>query len=209
MRTPVREEILNVAATLFYREGIRAVGVDRVIEVANVAKATLYRHFPSKDHLVAAYLDGRHHRVIRSLEDVIRSAGDPRKRVSAIFKNLHEKAGTPDFRGCAFALAVAEYGDLEQVVAIAREHKSQILKLFVVIMAEAGVARSKPAKHLALLYEGSLATVAVSRDPKAILVARDCALDVFDCAVASTRKSRRAKRNRDTLAHQRGLASGD
>jgi AcrR family transcriptional regulator len=197
MRTPVREEILNVAATLFYQEGIRAVGIERVIEVADVAKATLYRHFPSKNHLVAAYLEQRHHRVIRSLYDVIRSADQPRKRISAIFRNLHEKAETPDFRGCAFALAVAEYGDLEQVVTIAREHKKQIRELFVVVMAEAGVARSKPAKHLALLYEGSLATIAVSRDPKAVLVARDCALDVFDGAVASIPRGRSAKRSRD------------
>src|SRR5439155_25106295 len=127
----------------------------------------------------AAYREERHHRVVRSLHDVIRSADQPRRRISAIFRNLHEKAETPDFRGCAFALAVAEYGDLEQVVTIAREHKRQIRELFAVIMAEAGVARSKPARHLALLYEGSLATVAVSRDPKAVLVARDCALDVF------------------------------
>jgi hypothetical protein len=80
---------------------------------------------------------------------------------------------------------------------IAREHKRQILELFVVFMAEAGVTHLKPAKHLTLLYGGSLATVAVNRDPKAVLAARDCALDVFDCAVASTQKGRSAKRDRD------------
>jgi len=63
MRVSIRDEILNVAGALFYREGIRAVGVERIIEKAGVAKATLYRHFPSKEHLVAAYLSERHERV--------------------------------------------------------------------------------------------------------------------------------------------------
>ncbi|MDR6817568.1 AcrR family transcriptional regulator [Neorhizobium sp. 2083] len=64
MKEAISDQILTTAGALFYREGIRAVGIGRIIEEANVAKATLYRHFPSKDHLVAAYLQARHERVI-------------------------------------------------------------------------------------------------------------------------------------------------
>jgi hypothetical protein len=99
-----------------------------------------------------------------------------------IFERLHEKADSPEFRGCAFALAVAEHGDSERVVSIARTHKQTVRDIFRSI-----ISKDQPAAHLALLYEGALATVAVGRDPQAVLVARDCALSVFDAAISSTR----------------------
>ncbi len=183
MRTSIPEQILAVAGALFYREGIRAVGIDRIIEEASVAKATLYRHFPSKDHLVAAYLSERHERVMASLDDVMTTVEKPRQRLALIFERLFEKADSQEFRGCAFALAVAEHGDSERVVAVARRHKHAVRTIFGAIMAQAGAGSDRPALHLALLYEGALATVAVGRDPNAVLIARDCALTVFDGTV--------------------------
>jgi len=186
MRIPISEQILTVAGQLFYKEGIRAVGIERIVEGANVAKATLYRHFPSKDHLVAAYLTERHERVIHGLNEVTTVVELPRDQIALIFERLFEKADSPEFRGCAFALAVAEHGDSERVVSIAREHKNAVLKIFQSTMARASTSPGQPAAHLALLYEGALATVAVGRDPKAVLVARDCALSVFDHAVRAS-----------------------
>lgn len=182
MREAIADQILTAAGTLFYREGIRAVGIDRIIEEANVAKATLYRHFPSKDHLVAAYLQARHDRVIRSLQEVVDAGGSPRDQINLLFERLHEKADSPEFRGCAFALAVAEHGDSERVVSVARTHKAMVRDMFAAIIARAGGRSGQTAAHLSLLYEGALATVAVGRDPNAVLVARDCALFVFDTA---------------------------
>jgi len=187
MKESISDHILTAAGALFYSEGIRAVGIDRIIERANVAKATLYRHFPSKDHLVAAYLQDRHERVIRSLHEVLGAVSDPRHQISLIFERLYEKADSPEFRGCAFALAVAEHGDSERVVSVARTHKKTVKDIFRAIMSTAGVGLDQPAAHLSLLYEGALATVAVGRDPQAVLVARDCALSVFDAAISSTR----------------------
>jgi AcrR family transcriptional regulator len=185
MKPAISEQILTVAGTLFYKEGIRAVGIDRIIEEASVAKATLYRHFPSKDHLVAAYLEERHKRVIRSLEDVRNTIDDPRQQVAIIFQRLFEKADSPEFRGCAFALAVAEHGDSERVVSIARLHKKSVEEIFEQIINRVHGTPNQAAAHLALLYEGALATVAVRRDPGAVLVARDCALMVFDTTAAN------------------------
>lgn len=182
MRIPISEQILTVAGALFYKEGIRAVGIDRIIEEASVAKATLYRHFPSKDHLVAAYLTQRHERVIASFHDVMRTVHEPRGQIAAIFERLFEKAESQEFRGCAFALAVAEHGDSERVVAVARTHKQTVLDIFRQIVLRRTETPDLPSAHLALLYEGALATVAVNRDPNAILIARDCALGVFDDA---------------------------
>jgi AcrR family transcriptional regulator len=187
MKEPISDQILIAAGALFYREGIRAVGIDRIIEEAKVAKATLYRHFPSKDHLVAAYLQDRHDRVIRSLQEVLDATEAPRDQIKLIFERLYEKADSPEFRGCAFALAVAEHGDSERVVSIARTHKKTVRDIFRTIMSRADVRLDQASAHLSLLYEGALATVAVGRDPQAVLVARDCALSVFDAAIYSTR----------------------
>lgn len=189
MREAIPDQILTAAGALFYSEGIRAVGIDRIIEEANVAKATLYRHFPSKDHLVAAYLQDRHDRVIGSLQEVLDSTGDPRDQIRVIFERLYEKADSPEFRGCAFALAVAEHGDSERVVSVARTHKKAVREIFRAVMSKAEVGLDQAAAHLSLLYEGALATVAVGRDPTAVLVARDCALSVFDAAIPHDRTS--------------------
>ncbi|SCX17033.1 HTH-type transcriptional regulator MtrR [Agrobacterium sp. DSM 25558] len=182
MKEAISDHILSAAGTLFYREGIRAVGIDRIIEEAKVAKATLYRHFPSKDHLVAAYLLARHERVIQSLHEVLSAATSPRKQIGSIFERLYEKADSPDFRGCAFALAVAEHGDSEKVSSVARLHKTMVRDVFAAVLAKSANTNDLAAAHLSLLYEGALATVAVGRDPNAVLVARDCALFVFDAA---------------------------
>jgi len=182
MREAISDQIITAAGGLFYREGIRAVGIDRIIEEANVAKATLYRHFPSKDHLVAAYLSARHDRVVQSLNEVVSSALPPRAQIVSIFERLHEKADSPDFRGCAFALAVAEHGESDKVCSVARHHKAVVRGIFSTILSKAGIADELTAAHLALLYEGALATVAVGRDPQPVLLARDCALSVFDTA---------------------------
>jgi AcrR family transcriptional regulator len=182
MKEPISTQILTAVGSLFYREGIRAVGIDRIIEEAKVAKATLYRHYPSKDHLVAAYLQDRHERVVASLHAVLDEAGTPRDQIRLIFERLYEKADSPEFRGCAFALAVAEHGESERVVSVARTHKEAVGDIFRAIMSRAGIRPDQAAAHLCLLYEGALSTVAVGRDPQAVLVARDCALSVFDAA---------------------------
>ncbi len=192
MKEPISTQILTAAGALFYREGIRAVGIDRIIEEANVAKATLYRHYPSKDHLVAAYLQDRHERVVSSLHVVLEQVDAPRDQIKLIFERLYEKADSPEFRGCAFALAVAEHGDSERVISVARTHKEAVRDIFRSIMAKAGAQLDHIAAHLSLLYEGALSTVAVGRDPQAVLVARDCALSVFDAQIHSHRPSEKA-----------------
>ncbi|MBO9101039.1 MULTISPECIES: TetR/AcrR family transcriptional regulator [Rhizobium] len=189
MKEPISDQILTAVGALFYREGIRAVGIDRIIEEAKVAKATLYRHFPSKDHLVAAYLEDRHHRVIRSLREVLDEAKTPRDQIRMIFEQLHQKADSPEFRGCAFALAVAEHGDSVRVTTVARMHKKTVKDIFRAVMANSDLGSEPAAAHLSLLYEGALATVAVERDPGVVLIARDCAIAVFDTALHSNRKA--------------------
>src|SRR5512146_2036779 len=94
-----RERILATAAELFYREGVRAVGVGRIADEAQVAKMSLYYHFRSKDDLVVAWLERRDTAWMGWLEGAVESAGGG---VLAVFDALREWFEQPDFRGCAF-----------------------------------------------------------------------------------------------------------
>lgn len=182
-RSTVAERILGVAGGLFYREGIRAVGIDRIILKADIAKATLYRHYRSKEDLVLAYLEERHAVVMRGLEEVLELHSAPRDQVLEIFERLYQKAESPEFRGCAFGLAVAEHGESERIVGMARMHKSAVAGILDGIAQRAGLA--DPAgigRHLALIYDGALARRAIYGSVGPMLDAKECALALFDRA---------------------------
>jgi AcrR family transcriptional regulator len=109
-----REHILEVARELFYWEGIRATGIDRVAAAANVAPTTLYRLFGSKDGLVAAYVERESSRFRDWFEAAIETGGsDPRKRILAVFDGLSEQVRPENCRGCPFLMALAEFPDAE------------------------------------------------------------------------------------------------
>ncbi|NSL21328.1 TetR/AcrR family transcriptional regulator [Agrobacterium tumefaciens] len=184
MRGTVRDEILEVAGALFYAEGIRAVGVERIISHANVAKATLYRHFPAKEDLVVAYLLERHTRVLKMMHIAIDQAEHPRGQIDAMFMDLFRKSDSPDYRGCAFMLAVAEHGDVERVVLTARAHKQAVRDIFAAILSQTRSTEGFDPIYFAILYEGALASYAIDCNCAAILKARDCALHLFDSMVS-------------------------
>jgi AcrR family transcriptional regulator len=106
--SPARRRVLDAAATLFYAEGIHAVGIDRVIAEAAVAKATFYAHFPSKDDLVCAYLAEQDAKIRAT---AIPDGPTHEDEILAVFDALGEFACGPGFRGCAFINAAAEYPD--------------------------------------------------------------------------------------------------
>ena len=121
-----RERILFAAHELFYREGIRATGIDRVIAESGVAKLSFYRHYPSKNDLVLAFLDHRHARWMAWFEDALaRHGGTPEALVPA----LKEWFGSEGFRGCAFINSVGELGGaVPGVNEITRRHKADMAK---------------------------------------------------------------------------------
>jgi AcrR family transcriptional regulator len=103
-----RDRLLAAANELFYLEGIHTVGIDRVIERAGVAKASLYSTFGSKDELVRAYLEGRARSRQERVSKRIASHDSPRDRILGLFDLLGETVAQPTFRGCAFINASAE-----------------------------------------------------------------------------------------------------
>ncbi|MFS2151341.1 TetR/AcrR family transcriptional regulator [Rhizobium sp. Rhizsp42] len=180
MSSSPRSHILQAAEMLFYGNGIRAVGIDRLVEAANVAKATLYRHFSSKDLLIIAYLDQRHSRVVSDFTAAMAESDDPFDQVTSIFRDLHSKASVPGFRGCAFALAVAECGDIDGVAETASKHKAFVRGIFGRIASAVRGDATSLALRMAILYEGAIATMAIERNPEIAITARDCCLDLIE-----------------------------
>lgn len=104
-----RQRILETATRLFYSEGVRAIGIDRLIAEAAVAKATFYSHFPSKDDLVRAYIEEQDR--IGQVTLGALAKGSPRESLFAVFDTIGEAAVQAGYRGCPFLNAAAEYPD--------------------------------------------------------------------------------------------------
>lgn len=105
-----KERIVSVAFDLFYQEGIRAVGIDRIIEESGVAKASFYRNFPTKDQLIVAYLERRSETRLEAIEEVKRQFPDsPKEQLYALLEELVERMKSPHFRGCSFMNAIVEF----------------------------------------------------------------------------------------------------
>src|SRR4051795_873751 len=107
-KPPARDRLLAAADELFYAEGVHTVGIDRGIERAGVAKASLYSTFGNKEGLVKAYLEGRHERRRARLLEGLAQYEDPRDRLLGVFDVIADAIDRPTFRGCAFYNASAE-----------------------------------------------------------------------------------------------------
>lgn len=170
-----RDRILRTAHDLFYRDGVRATGIDRVIAESGVAKLTFYRHFPSKNDLIRAYLDDRHQRWMAWFVDALaRHGGGPDAIVPAVGEWLRE----PGYRGCAFINSVGELGGaLPEVVEIARLHKTDMTTAIAAVLP-ASRRRAKLAQAVALAIDGAIVRAQFDISP-------DVALDALRRIVKS------------------------
>ncbi len=155
-----RDHLVDTAARLFARHGFHATGIDRILAEAGVAKMTLYKHFRSKDELILAALR-RRDEAFRNwfLRRVEARGGTPRDRLLAVFDVLAEWFEQPDFVGCMFVAAAAEFHAAEDPIhAMAAEHKRLLLAFLRDLAAEAGARDPENlAQELSLLMEGATA----------------------------------------------------
>ena len=159
-----RERILRAAHDLFYREGIRATGIDRVIAESGVSKLTFYRQFASKDELILAFLDFRHERWMAWFVDALARHGGG---VAAIAPTLAEWFAGDDYRGCAFLNSVGELGPaLPAVVEAARRHKHDMTAAIARLM-KPGPGRARAARALALAIDGAIVQAQYLESPGA------------------------------------------
>ena len=183
-RPSARERLLAAANELFYNEGVHTVGIDRIIEQAGVAKASLYNTFGSKDELVRAYLETRHASVTQRIMQAVERYDTPRERLLAVFEGQGELFAQPDYHGCAFARASAEShpGDLAEQAAEA--YRRWVRALLTELAAQAGVAEPEVlARQLHLLYDGSGQSARMDHDPAAAAAARAAAATLLDAAL--------------------------
>jgi AcrR family transcriptional regulator len=185
-KAPARERLLAAADDLFYREGVQSVGVDRIVQQAGVAKASLYSLFGSKEELVQAYLDARHAATREHIQRVLTRFRTPRERLLGVFDAQGQLFTEPDFNGCAHMTASAEARQGSPVECATNRYRLWVRTLFTDLAREAGVADADSlARQLHLLYDGAGVSARMDRDPSAATTARAAATALFDAAVKS------------------------
>lgn len=152
-----KDRVFQTASRLFYQNGYRAVGVDAIAAESGIGKMTLYRHYPSKDDLIVAYLKDSDRIFWQNFEDITKAADSPRDKLLAFFKALQEYVTTPVCYGCPFLNVTTEYPDPNYAGhQVAVEHKRSVLRRFRKLAKGAG-ARNPVllADQLFLLMDGA------------------------------------------------------
>ena len=165
-RSP-RERLLEAAGELFYAEGVQSVGIDRVIERARVAKASLYSTFGSKEELVRAYLGERHARMLGRLRAAVEAVDpqDPVARILAVFDAQAERFPAADYHGCAFIAAAAEAPRDGRIDEATRAYRGEIRDLFTQLSTAAGALDpTLLASQLQVLYDGASTAANLDRN---------------------------------------------
>jgi AcrR family transcriptional regulator len=185
-RAPARERLLSAADELFYAEGIQTVGIDRIIERAGVAKASLYNAFSSKEELVATYLAGRHDRTTTRLADATARFEDPRHKILAVFDAQAQQFNQPGFNGCAFIAAATEAPPGGLIERAADQFRSWVRGMFTDLAEQLGAPDPvKLGRQLHFVYDGAgLAARMDHDDPGIAPSARDAAEALLDAASA-------------------------
>jgi AcrR family transcriptional regulator len=187
-----REQILDVAEDLFYRQGIHVTGVDTIAQQARVAPTTLYRLFRSKDDLVAAYVD----RYAAGYREWIESiTADPRRsvreRILAFFDALTDVTQPQTFRGCPFLMALAEYPDPTSAAHVSAQAvkawvRGKLLALATELPHHTTGGSAILADQLALVVEGLYASTAALGSNGPARYARALAAVVLDASESNS-----------------------
>jgi AcrR family transcriptional regulator len=185
-RASARERLLAAADELFYKEGVHTVGIDRVIEHAGVAKATLYSVFGSKDELIRAYLESRHQSRQDRIARHLARSGTPRERLLAVFDALGEAFAEPGYHGCAFLNASAEASPGSPILTITDGYRTWVRNLFTELARATDIDEPEQlAQQLALIYDGASISARMDRDPiSAAAVARATAAALIDARLS-------------------------
>ncbi|MCX9192367.1 TetR family transcriptional regulator [Carbonactinospora thermoautotrophica] len=175
------ERLLQTAATLFTREGIRAVGIDRLVAEAKVARASLYQNFGSKDALIAAYLQRQDELDRAAYQRATRRCDSAVGRVLALFDLAEAAARRRQYPGCLYLNAVTEFPDPKHPVSVAvRSHRQWLRDLLTTELTRAGAADPAAlAEQIHLLYDGGLAGSKLSRSPEPIRLAKQMAANMI------------------------------
>ncbi len=178
--SPARRRVLDTATALFYAEGVHAVGIDRIIAEAGVAKATFYHHFPAKDDLVHAYLVEQYALQRRLIDDLCTASADssPRDLLLRLFTAMAEYGAQQGFRGCPFINAAAEFPDAAHPVRDAvAAHRRWFRTRTTDLLAAAGDPAPDRTAGILMLVRDGLAVGCYLDDPDSVRTTVTDALD--------------------------------
>jgi AcrR family transcriptional regulator len=166
-----KERLLETASGLFYSEGIHSVGVDRLVSEAGVTRATFYRHFPTKEALVEAYLRATDERLRANVDNALKGQ-DPQQALEALLDLMGQRTNADGFRGCQFINAAAEYPDGANPVHVAvADHRAWFRKVAIEVARKVGHPKPDEAgQFLVLLHDGALVAADLD-DPQAVRIA--------------------------------------
>jgi AcrR family transcriptional regulator len=152
-----KEKVFQTASRLFYQNGYRAIGVDTLAAESGIGKMTLYRHYPSKDDLIVAYLKDSNELFWSSFEQITKDAPTPREKLLAFFQSLQEYVTTPECFGCPFLNVATEYPQLDYPGhQVALQHKQTVRARFRQLAKEARAKKPEVlADQLFLLMDGA------------------------------------------------------
>jgi AcrR family transcriptional regulator len=152
-----KEKLFQTATRLFYQNGYRATGVDTIAAESGIGKMTLYRHFPSKDDLIVAYLRNSDRLFWDQFEQITKDAPTAREKLTAFFEELQSYVLSPQCYGCPFINLSAEYPEVDfSGHRVALEHKRSVLARFRQLAEEAGARHPDAlANALFLLMDGA------------------------------------------------------
>jgi AcrR family transcriptional regulator len=185
-RLPASRRLLDAASELFYANGVQSVGIDRVIERAGVARATLYNTFGSKEALVRAYLEERHAGTVGQLSAAMAGAKTPRDRILAVFAAQAELYTQPNFRGCAFVAAASEAPRGGLVEQAADDYRAWIRGTFRDLASDAGAADPEVlATQLQVIYDGAGLSARMDRSPDVAAPARAAVNALLDAQLST------------------------
>lgn len=158
MTNRVHETVLQTASDLFYRDGVRAVGMNLIVERSGIAKTTIYRHFPTKDALVTAFLEREDHEFWQQWDEVIAPhAAAPRAALSALCNWVGARVSRDNYRGCPQINVSAEFSELQHPARkVAYRHKENMVSRLTVLCRQLNVSTAElRAQQIALLFDGA------------------------------------------------------
>lgn len=184
-KSNIKEHIITIASNLFYKNGYNATGINEIIAKSEIAKATLYHHFKSKDEICIAYLEKRHTTFINELKDYITQKDEGRQKLLAIFDFLRELYRKGNFHGC---WGIKTLGELPfentNILPVIQRQKKELLLLLGEIVGDtiANVSKAETEKisgGIYLLYEAAITESYLHQNDWPIYLAKSIAPSVF------------------------------
>lgn len=171
----VKERILETAARLFHQQGYHQTGINQIIKEADVARGSLYLHFPRKEDLCVAYLEYKHNNWFDDITSFVEKRKAPKDKIIGLFDYLIEYTPEENFRGCFFLNIVTEVPDVQNQIYKTAVGKKIIFQNYIsdVVTQYAGKKNDSLAKQVYLIFEGAISESQFRKDTWPVQVSKE------------------------------------